>query len=88
MNNKTATGDADFFLDITDEVCPLTFVKTKLQIERMLPGQTLEVRLRGREPLGNVPRSVEEHGHTVLALTLEDPAQPPDGVHRLKLRKT
>lgn len=77
---------ADFFLDITGEVCPLTFVKTKLMIERMAPGQILEVRLQGREPLENVPRSVRDLGHAVLALAPEIPDDAA-GVHRLVIRK-
>ena len=80
-------SNADFFIDITGEVCPLTFVKTKLLIERMQSGQTAEVRLKGSEPMGNVPRSVEEHGHDVIELAPEDPAGPADGVHRLILKK-
>lgn len=80
-------SNADFFIDITSEVCPLTFVKTKLLIERMDPGQTAEVRLKGSEPLDNVPRSVTEHGHDILELVPEDAAEPADGVHRLLLRK-
>jgi len=83
-NKEPAT---DFFIDISDEVCPLTFVKTKLLIESMQPGQTAEVRLRGREPLDNVPRSVRDHGHAVLSLEPEDPAGAADGIHRLVLRK-
>jgi TusA-related sulfurtransferase len=82
------TGDQrELFLDITDQVCPLTFVKTKLLIERMRPAEEAEIRLRGQEPLGNVPRSVREMGHTVLSLVPEDADGPPDGVHRLRLRK-
>lgn len=77
----------DFFLDITPEVCPLTFVKTKLLIERMAPGQVAEVRLKGVEPLENVPRSVREYGHTVLELAPEDASQGADSIHRLLLRK-
>ena len=50
---------ADFFIDITDQVCPLTFVKTKLLIESMPTGKLAEVRLKGAEPLENVPRSLE-----------------------------
>jgi TusA-related sulfurtransferase len=45
---------ADYFLDITSDVCPLTFVKTKLLIERMRPGQIAEIRLSRGEPLENV----------------------------------
>lgn len=54
------------FLDITGDVCPLTFVKTKLRLEELAPGEVLEVRLQGEEPLRNVPRSAKEEGHKVL----------------------
>ena len=75
----------DFFLDITGEVCPLTFVKTKLMMEKMAPGQIAEVRLKGAEPLENVPRSVREQGDTVLNLEPLDGGG--DGVHRLLIRR-
>jgi len=83
----TKHADADYFLDITGEVCPMTFVRTKLLIERMAAGEIAEVRLKGAEPLENVPRSVGEQGDEVLSLELEDPANPADGVHRLRIRK-
>jgi TusA-related sulfurtransferase len=76
----------DVQLDITDQVCPLTFVRTKLMIERMAPGQIAEVRLKGAEPLENVPRSVREIGHTVLGLEAED-SNADDGIHILRIRK-
>ncbi len=76
------------FLDITQDTCPLTFVKTKILIERMAPGDTAIVRLRGAEPLGNVPRSVREHGHEVISLEPAEPgADAPEDVHILTLRK-
>lgn len=62
---------ADEQIDITREICPMTFVKTKLKLESMLPGQTLEVTLRDGEPLRNVPRSVKEEGHKILDVRLE-----------------
>lgn len=77
----------DFELDITDQVCPLTFVRTKLLLERMSPGQIAAVRLKGAEPLDNVPRSVRDTGHTVVSLEPEDPAAGPHGVHTLVIRK-
>jgi TusA-related sulfurtransferase len=61
----------DYFLDITTDVCPMTFVKTKLLIERMSVGETAEIRLPAGEPLENVPRAVEEHGHMLLDLVPE-----------------
>jgi TusA-related sulfurtransferase len=75
-------------LDITAETCPMTFVRVKLAIERLGEGETLEVRLKGEEPLRNVPRSLAEHGHTVLELVPEQAgASGPDAPHRLRVRK-
>lgn len=73
---------ADRELDITGEICPMTFVRTRLALDRMQPGQTLLVRLRGAEPLANVPRAAAELGHHVLALETD-----ADGVSRLLLRR-
>ncbi|MBI4185183.1 MAG: sulfurtransferase TusA family protein [Proteobacteria bacterium] len=81
------TEVADYYLDITKEICPLTFVRTKLLIERLRPGQTAEIRLKGSEPLENVPRSIEEMGHAVLAIEPEADGPGPDKVYRLRLRK-
>jgi TusA-related sulfurtransferase len=58
----------DQTIDITNEVCPMTFVRTKLKLERMRPGEVLSVRLRGDEPLRNVPRAAREEGHAILAI--------------------
>ena len=56
----------DILLDITDETCPMTFVRTKLSLERLLEGQVLRVRLREGEPAINVPRAVVDHGYRIL----------------------
>ena len=82
-------GDkVDRFLDITDEVCPMTFVKTRILIERMAVGEIAEVRLTGEEPLKNVPESVAELGHAILSLDPEA-GNPPSSqaIWRLRLRK-
>lgn len=85
MSQNTARAGTDIFLDITPDVCPLTFVKTKLAIEKMSVGETLEVRLNDGEPLKNVPRSVEEHGHQILSLEQEEEGSQ---VWRLVVKKT
>ena len=59
------TSDAD--LDLRGVICPYNFVKTKLKLETMEPGQVLSVLLDEGDPIRNVPRSVENEGHTVLA---------------------
>lgn len=46
----------------------MTFVRTKLRLERLKPGQILKVRLRGEEPLRNVPRAARDEGHTILGI--------------------
>ena len=52
-------------LDITALTCPMTWVRTKLELERMAPGDALEVRCRPGEALENVPRSAHEAGYAV-----------------------
>ena len=57
-------------LDITNDHCPMTFVKTKLELEKLSTGEQLEVLLKKGEPLVNVPRSAREQGFTVHEVTL------------------
>jgi TusA-related sulfurtransferase len=52
-------------LDITGLTCPMTWVRTKLELERMAPGEALEVHCAAGEALENVPRSAAEAGHEV-----------------------
>lgn len=56
-------------VDITDVVCPVTFVKTKVALDGLDEGEVLQVHLADGEPLQNVPRSCKEEGHKVLKLT-------------------
>ena len=60
----------------------MTFVRTRLELDRMAPGQRLLVLLKGAEPLANVPRTAEEQGHSVLSK-----AEGADGITRLVIRK-
>ena len=55
-------------VDITDKVCPLTFVKAKVAIDELDDGQVLAVRMNDGEPVQNVPRSLKEEGHQILKL--------------------
>jgi tRNA 2-thiouridine synthesizing protein A len=64
----------DQTIDITAEVCPMTFVRTKLRLERMRSGEILNVRLRGDEPLRNVPRAAREEGHAILGIEADGEA--------------
>ena len=52
-------------LDVTRLRCPMTWVRTKLELERLAPGEALDVRCGEGEALENVPRSAREAGHDV-----------------------
>lgn len=58
----------DASVDITKEVCPMTYVRVKLALERLVRGNVLEVWLTGEEPLRNIPRSALADGHEVVSL--------------------
>jgi tRNA 2-thiouridine synthesizing protein A len=55
-------------LDIRGEVCPYTFVKTRLALEEMTPGQMLRVLVDYEPATRNVPRSVRLQGDEVLGV--------------------
>ncbi|NOY36732.1 MAG: sulfurtransferase TusA family protein [Chlorobi bacterium] len=56
-------------LDITKEHCPMTFVKTKLEMSKLKEGEILEVLLKEGEPLENIPKSLKEQGFEVLGIS-------------------
>ena len=70
------------YLDITGEVCPMTFVRVKLKLQTLSPGGELRVRLRAGEALTNVPRALRQEGHQVVAQSDEG-----GGIYRLDIRK-
>lgn len=55
-------------LDITKEHCPMTFVKTKVELSKLSEGDILEVLLSEGEPLDNVPRNAVDQGFKVLGV--------------------
>jgi TusA-related sulfurtransferase len=58
-------------LDLTGEVCPFTFVRTKLALEEMPIGATLEVIVDNAPASHNVPRSCTEWGQEVVSVVAE-----------------
>lgn len=69
-------------IDITAETCPMTFVRTRLALDALNTGDLLLVRLRGADPLANVPRAAADQGHEPLELI-----EQPDGNWLLLIRK-
>jgi len=52
-------------LDLTGVGCPLNWVRARLALEELDPGERLELLLDAGEPLRSVPRSAREDGHEV-----------------------
>lgn len=63
---------ADRELNIRGEVCPFTFVKSKLVLEQMELGQVLRVVLDYPPSVESVPKSMREEGQEVLAINKLD----------------
>jgi len=59
---------ADKELDIRGEVCPFTFVKSKLVLEQMKEGEVLRVIIDYEPSAENVPKSMREEGQEVIAV--------------------
>lgn len=68
--------------DITDVVCPITFVKAKVALEELEAGQVISIRMMDGEPVQNVPRSLKDEGHQLLKLINNN-----DGTYNLLVRK-
>lgn len=72
----------DDTVDITDKVCPLTFVKAKVAIDELEDGEVTAIRMNDGEPVQNVPRSIKEEGHQILKLVNNE-----DGTYNLIVKK-
>lgn len=69
-------------LDVTADICPITWVRTKLALETLETGEVLEVLVNEGEPLRNIPGSAKDEGHKVTAVR---PAA--DGTYVLLIRR-
>jgi tRNA 2-thiouridine synthesizing protein A len=76
------SSTVDRELDLHGEVCPYTFVKSKLALEQMASGQVLEIVVDNGESASNVPRSLALEGHDVLGVD-----RGPDAAWRITVRK-
>jgi TusA-related sulfurtransferase len=76
---SSSPGEA---LDLRGEVCPFTFVKTRLRLEALALGSTLWVVVDYEPASRNIPRSAREWGQDVLSVHEVRP-----GIWRIGLRK-
>ena len=79
---SSSPGDPTEIADIRGEVCPFTFVRTKLALEALPIGATLRV-VTDHEPASRtIPRSATEWGQEVLGVSVL-----PDGTWAIDLRR-
>lgn len=64
----------DESVDLRGTTCPMNWVKTRLQLEEMEPGQLLELVMDDGDPVLNITKNLRSEGHKVIAATPEDPA--------------
>lgn len=56
----------EVILDLKNIACPLNYVKAKLALEEMEPGQVLQVTVDMGTPADYVPRTLQSDGHEIL----------------------
>lgn len=68
-------------LDLRGVLCPENYVRTKLELEEMEPGQVLDLILDDGEPMRSVPKSLKGDGHRILSV------EPLGAHYRLLVRR-
>jgi sulfite reductase (ferredoxin) len=82
--SAASTGQEATVYDLRGVMCPLNYVKTKLKLEMMETGERLEVWLDAGEPIKNVPLSLRNDGHKILA---EEPLEPDAKHYKVLVEK-
>ncbi len=69
-------------IDLKGEMCPYTFVKTKLKLEELKSGEELIVTFDHAPAVENVPRSLKNEGHKILGIE-----QMSEHMWKVRIRK-
>jgi tRNA 2-thiouridine synthesizing protein A len=73
----------NYFIDVTNEHCPMTFVRIKLKIETLENEAILEIKLKGDQTLRNVSRSLGEINYSILSTIKEN----DQNIYRITVKK-
>lgn len=68
-------------LDLKGTGCPINYVKAKLFLENLNPGEILEILLDEGESIDNVPPSLKNDGHEIMGI------EKKDGFYRVVVKK-
>ncbi len=63
---------SNFVMDLRGVECPLNFVKTKIQLDKMQSNQVLEIWIDAGEAIESVPPSVIKEGYKISLKELVD----------------
>ena len=80
--SSPSKGEIERVRDLRGVLCPMNFVKTKLELATMQSGEVLEIWLDDGKPIENVPGSVRLEGHEILSQT-----QHSDGYWQVVIKK-
>ncbi len=69
-------------VDLRGIRCPANFVRAKLALEDFEAGERVQILLDDGEAVKNVPRSLKDEGHRLVALK-----EIPEGYYVLELEK-
>ena len=81
-SSSPPTSSSPGDLDLRGEVCPFTFVRTKLALEALPVGAELAVIVDHEPAIRTIPKSAREWGQDVLGVADHAP-----GAWRITLRK-
>ena len=68
MTDAVIDAVIDATVDLAGEICPFTFVRTKLALEQLAIGGVLRVVVDHEPAIRNIPRSAREWGQEVLGV--------------------
>jgi len=72
MTEESKEAKPKAIADLCGEVCPMTFVKAKLHLERVAAGEVLELVLKDDEQLRSTAMSLKEEGHRIESVRQQD----------------
>ncbi len=72
LDSQTTTMSQVVLLDLRGTPCPINFIRSKLQLEKMKPGELLEIWLDAGEPIEQVPNSLSTEGYNIEGIEERD----------------
>jgi TusA-related sulfurtransferase len=68
MAEPSTAASLPSILDLRGTPCPINFVRIKLKLAQMRPGESLEAWLDAGEPIEQVPDSLRMEGYIIEAI--------------------